>query len=265
MRKWASKFYNQTFQPYEKEIIARLKEYESGKDLDCFYAEVERIDDTIYPDGRHLVLECVLAAALISKNKKDVRDGKNGLKDLNDIQEKIAKVAEKLACLLGERERVINPRYKTSKAITTPMKLYVETGMNMRSTSKRIDFKRKTLPLLEKYLMHSSADTIAEPSLEEMLAELGRQMKKNAVEPAHPLVKRLHRYRKATPSADFVRCFTDAINQYRTFGDDLPQNFYLSLQAITEITSAAIDSDGDGGTTAGAVRKALNPSRTIRP
>lgn len=263
MRKWAAKFYSQSFHPYEKEIIARLKEYE----LACFYTEVEQqVDDTIYPDGRHLVLECVLTAALISKNKKDVRDGKDGLKDLNDIQEKIVKVAEKLACLLGERERVINPRYKTSKAITTPMKLFVETGLNMRSTSKRIDFKRKTLPLLEKYLMHLPTDSLAEPSLKEMLVELGRQMKKNAVEPAHPLVKRLHRYRKATPSADFVRCFTDAINQYRTFGDDLPQNFNLSLQAITEITSAAIDADGDdGGTTEGAVRKALNPSRTIRP
>ena len=266
--KWADAFYKRPCYSWDEQIVARLKEYEG---LDCFYAEVEKqIDDDIYPWGRFLVLECVLSAAVISKNKRDMRECKNGLKDLNELQKKIAKASEGLAALLDERARLMNPRFETSKAKTAPIELYRKAGSYMRPAERRIEFKRDMLPLFNNYLI-ALWQGIAEPTLAEMLRTLSEQMEENAVEPAHSLQRKLLKHRKATPLADFLRCFNSMLGWHCSQGNedhvvegDLPCDFKLSLQAITAITGAVLDIDGSGGTTEGAVQKALARMRTVR-
>lgn len=254
--KWVDELFDRFASSKERRIIARLQKYTEYCELPL-YAEIEeQIDEAEYPNGRAMVLRCMLNMALISENKNDMKNGKNGLKDLNADQKKIARTAEKLASLIDKRDRLLNPDHVTSKAIVKPIDLYVKAGIDMCPAERRISFKRQTLLLLKEYLYEKHSGT-AEPKLAEVFRTLSQQMKENPVEPANPLIKKIHRYRKYTPVRDFVRAFSEALNVSSFYGD-IPRNFHLTLHAFATTAGAALDISR---VTEDDVRRALKSSR----
>lgn len=161
---WAETFLDSEMTPRQKLIANRLKEYD---DMKSAYAEIEdQVDEKEYPKGRDCVLTSIINAALISEGKKDLRKGPNGLKDINDKQNKIAEHAETLAVLLDERDKMIDRRYKTSKAIITPIRLYIEAGLKMKPAERRLSFKGNRLSLFRDYRDYTACRSpLPEPTL----------------------------------------------------------------------------------------------------
>jgi DNA-binding ferritin-like protein len=257
---WVDEFFNLptiTEQNTEvKRLTERLKEYSDM--MGPVYSEIEnRINETNFPKGRIEVMVTIIKAAIASGHKKELKTGKNGIKDIKEMQKKIFNTADKLINLLNEYENILTGNLLTSKACTKPMKLILKAGISMPPLNRRIFFKKNIASVLgmDNPILNSATANGNMPTLQEVLQALKSEMSKDSVISTNRSLTSILDSRKSTTTTDFINFFLTDLST-SMYAGVLPDDFSLTARAVATITGCVLDIDDGEGVTEGSVKKA---------